>query len=196
MKLFKIIFKKKVVSPNNNSAPENLSKNLNVNIQKVKNEFGNSSDLDINLCNDNDLSYVSIYLDSIVDKSTINSLSSEIAEVLKIKSKSKDFSPEGYFNSFKSTLNGFRKVQEGTDFNTLVDELTSGKTIFLVDGYNKFFSIDTFMLKEDLFQSLHHRMLSEDLRTALLKVLVLISPSSENVLKTNPYGSRTCLWDM
>ncbi len=147
MKLFKIIFKKKVVSPNNNSAPENLSKNLNVNIQKVKNEFGNSSDLDINLCNDNDLSYVSIYLDSIVDKSTINSLSSEIAEVLKIKSKSKDFSPEGYFNSFKSTLNGFRKVQEGTDFNTLVDELTSGKTIFLVDGYNKFFSIDTFYVE-------------------------------------------------
>jgi len=82
-----------------------------------------------------------------VEKNTINSLSSEIAEVLKVQSKLKDFTPEGYFYLFKNTLSGFRNLHEGTDLKSLTDELTCGKTVFLVDGYNKFFSIDTYYVE-------------------------------------------------
>ena len=146
MKTFKNLFRKKA-NANNSSAPENLSKDININIEKIRNEFGNSSDLFINLCNDDNLRYVSIYIDNLVDRSTINSLSSEIAEVLNAKSKHRDHTPEGNFNLFKNTLSGFRKFEEGTDFNTLTNELTSGKTLFLIDGYNKFFSIDTFYVE-------------------------------------------------
>ncbi len=168
MKPFRNLFKKKAGNTDNNknSAPQNLNKDISINIQKIRDEFGNSSDLFINLCNNIELSYVSIYFDDLVDRRTINSLSSEISKVLISKSKSKDLTPEGYFNLFKNTIFGFRKIQEGTDFNSLIDELTSGKTIFIVDGYNKFFTIDTY--------SVEGRSISE--------------PTSQNVIR----GPKEC----
>ncbi|EPR07638.1 spore germination protein [Ruminiclostridium papyrosolvens] len=149
MKAFGNLFKKKT-HISNISESENLSRNINKNIEKIKNELGNSSDLSINLCKDNineNLCYVSIYIENIVDKDTINSLSSEITNVLKAKDKLKDCTPEGYFNLFKNALFGFRKSEEGTDFNVLISNLLSGKTLFFIDGYNKFFSIDTFSVE-------------------------------------------------
>ena len=149
MKAFGNLFKKKT-HISNASAPENLSKDINKNIEKIRNELGNSSDLSINLCKDNisgNLCYVSINIENLVDKNTINSLSSEITNVLKAKDKLKDCTPEGYFNLFKNALFGFRKFEEGTDFNVLMSNLLSGKTLFFVDGYNKFFSIDTFSVE-------------------------------------------------
>ena len=149
MKTFGDLFKKKT-HISNISTPENLSKDINQYIEKIRNELGNSSDLSINLFKDNtneNLCYVSIYIENLVDKDTINSLSSEITNVLKAQDKLKDCTPEGYFNLFKNSLFGFRKLEEGTDFNVLISGLLSGKTIFSVDGYNKFFSIDTFSVE-------------------------------------------------
>ena len=146
MKLFKNLFTKKV-NTDNSSVAEYLSKDINKNIEKIRNELGNSSDLSINICkikNHDNLNYVSIYIDNLVEMDTINSLSQEIAEFLTKSGKLQEDSSEGYFNSFKNALSGFRKFEEGMDFNVLINDLLSGKTLFLVDGYNKFFSIDTF----------------------------------------------------
>lgn len=157
MKLFKDLFKKKG-NKKNTSTSDNMSKETSISISKdlienterIRNEFGNSSDLSINICNvynHDDLCYATIYIENLVDKNTINSLSLEIAEVLKSKKNLEDHSSEGYFRAFKNILLGFRKFEEGSDFNVLVDDLISGKTIFLVNKCNKFFSIDTFSVE-------------------------------------------------
>ncbi len=153
MKPFKNLFKKKE-NNRNSSAIENankdISKDLKINIEKIRNEFGNASDLSINLSkvnNHDNLCYASIYIENLVDKSTINSLSSEITEVLKAKNRLEDRTPEGYFNTFKNTLLGFRKFEEGSDLNILINDLISGKSIFLVNGCGKFFSVDTFSVQ-------------------------------------------------
>ncbi len=166
MKPFRNLFRKKTTNTVKNSVSENISKDININMQKIRDEFGNSSDLLINLCNDKDLSYVSIYIDNLVGKSIINCLSSEISEVLKEKKKWSNLTPEDYYNLFKKTINGFREIQEGTDFDSLIEELTSGKTIFIVDGCNKYFSIDTY--------SVEGRSISE--------------PTSQNVIR----GPKDC----
>ncbi len=168
MRVFKNLFKKKKDS-NNISAPENISKDINKTIEKLRNEFGNSSDLSINLCKENgndNIWHASIHIDSLVDMNTINSISSELTELAKAKHKLEDRTPEGYFNLFKKALLGIRRFEEGTDFNAIVDGLLAGKTIFLVNGYNKFFSIDTF--------SVESRSISE--------------PTSQNVIR----GPKEC----
>ncbi len=145
MKLFKNLFMKKV-NTYNGSVAEYLNKDINKNIDKIKNELGNSSDLSIHLCkvkNHDNLSYVSMYIDNLVDMDTINSLSQEIAEISTNNGKVQESSSEGYFNLFKNALSGFRKCEEGIDFNVSINGLLSGKTLFLVDGFNKFFLIDT-----------------------------------------------------
>ncbi len=168
MKAFKSLFKKKTGS-NNITYPENISKDINKNIEKIRNEFGNSSDLSINLCKDNvndNLRYASIYIDNLVEINTINSISSEVTEIFKAKHKLEERTPEGYFKLLKNALLGIRKFEEGTDYNALATDLLSGKTIFLVDGCNKFFSIDTF--------SVEGRAISE--------------PTSQNVIR----GPKEC----
>lgn len=153
MKPFKNLLKKKE-NKNNNSAPKYMSneidKDINKNIEKVRNEFGNSSDLSISISrvyNHDDLCYATIYIENLVDKNTINSLSLGIVEVLESKEKLEDRSPEGYFRAFKNILLGFRKFEEDSDFNVLINNLASGKTIFLVDGCSKFITLDIFSVE-------------------------------------------------
>ncbi|PYG90339.1 spore germination protein KA [Ruminiclostridium sufflavum DSM 19573] len=146
---FKRIFKNNMKTDNLSSS-ENISKDLDKNLEKIKSEFGFSSDLSIGVSTVNiqsSLCYASIYIDNLTDKNTINSLSEEIAEVMKAKNNSGARTPEEYFNLFKNSLTGFRKFREGTNLNDLINDLLSGKTLFLVDKYHKFLSIDTFSVE-------------------------------------------------
>lgn len=148
MKKLKNLFKKKNnTNTNNGYSPEGVNNDLTKNTDKIKNELGNSSDLCINVSkiNNDKLYYASIYIDNLIDKNTINSLSSTLGEVL--KSESEALKPDDYFNKVKNTILGFRKFEEGSNFNVLINDLLSGKTIFLIDGYNKFLAINTFAIE-------------------------------------------------
>lgn len=117
-----------------------MSKKLNENVDWIKRELGNSSDISINIGtvgNNQDLHYASIYIHNLVDSSRINTLSMEISGIL----LSKSMISHDYFDIVKNTLSSFRKAQEGSDYNTLIDNLLSGGTVFLLDGNDKFFSI-------------------------------------------------------
>lgn len=130
----------------NNSDNKSLNRNIDENITKIKNELHNSSDLTINLSsfNSNDcLKYTIIYFSSLVDKKIINNITIEVYRLMDRKQSS----IEGNYNTFVNFISGFQNSEQSEDLNTLCDGLLSGKTVFIVDGYNKFFSVDTFSVE-------------------------------------------------
>ncbi|MBP7174662.1 MAG: spore germination protein [Thermoclostridium sp.] len=124
-----------------------LGKKLDENVAIIKNELGNSSDLSINISvlDANGLHYAVLYIDNLIDNSSINSLSIELSEMFKAKDASK--APKDSFSILSNFLSGFRETEEGYEFDALIQDILSGNTIFLLDGYDKFLSIDTFMPK-------------------------------------------------
>ncbi|MGE5677450.1 MAG: spore germination protein [Pseudomonadota bacterium] len=124
-----------------------LSTDIHETITRIKLELGSPSDLLINLNESGkhgNLKYASIYIENIVDKSSINSLSAEIAELLKSIDMYEGLSPDGYLSMLRNTLSCFRRHEEGTSFNSLCDSIITGKTILLIDRCDRFFSIDNF----------------------------------------------------
>ncbi|UNC91989.1 spore germination protein [Candidatus Contubernalis alkaliaceticus] len=139
MKFFNIFFKKSQKNKDNYSI--NISKDINKNINKLKNDFGHCTDLVVNyLINHKNLICLIVYIKSLVDDSTINSLSLEQA---KLKWEYVNTAPGPNFNELMGYFSGLRDTKEGSDYEALCAELLSGNTIFLIDGCNKYFSIDT-----------------------------------------------------
>lgn len=142
----KKLFNKKPVKHNKtseNTSTTQIYKSITQNISKIKYEFGNSSDLEVDCFkfeSNKDLLCANIYITSMVDKDTINSLSSEMA---KLKYDSRQNKIEISFNSIMNYFSGFRALNQASDFETLYNELLSGNTVFLADGCNNFFSIST-----------------------------------------------------
>ncbi|MGE5474159.1 MAG: spore germination protein [Ignavibacteriales bacterium] len=123
-----------------------ISKNLNETISYIKSELGDPSDLCISISklgSNKDLSYASIYIQNLVDISRINTLSIEISQIALSYDKLKSITSDGYFNIVKNNLSSFRKSQEGSDYETLINFLLSGGTILLLEGCSKFLSIYT-----------------------------------------------------
>lgn len=126
-----------------NTSTTELNKSIHQNINKIKSEFGNSGDFELSCFKfdkNKDLLCANIYIKSLVDKNTINSLSLEMA---KIKHDSYNKKAEINFDWLVNYFSGFRELKEGSDFETLYDDLLSGNTVFLIDGCSKFFSIFT-----------------------------------------------------
>ncbi len=137
------------ITAQNDANTENttINKNMLQNIDKIKNEFGNSTDLLINISKFKNFQYASIYIDNIIDKNITNSLSMEISEMLEAKVKKEEPTPEDYFNQFSSFLTAFRKAEEGSDLNNLCTDLLSGKTILLLESCDKYLSIKSFSVE-------------------------------------------------
>ncbi len=93
------------------------------------------------------LQYAALYIDNLIDNSSIDSLSIELSKMFKVKDALKTSMPKDSFTILSSFLSGFRETEEGCEFDTLIHNLLSGNTIFLLDGYDKFLSIDTFLPK-------------------------------------------------
>lgn len=140
----RILKKRPRKTKNNNDAGSAgyISKNLNENIIKLKNEFGHNSDLEVNyfeFANDTDLICARLYIKSLIDKNIVNSLSLALAQ-LKYE-----------YRNIKSDINidlicyfsGLAESKEGFDYETLYANLLSGNTVFLIDGCNKFFAVIT-----------------------------------------------------
>lgn len=146
MKLFRNS-KGKKSSTTNTCITNCLGKVLDDNIEKINRELGDPSDLVIQICkpdNYDGLRYANIYIETLVANSSINSLSMEMTEILTPKNALKISTPEEYFRMFQNYFLSFRKSEEGSDFAALFTNLLSGKTIILVDGYDRFISIDIY----------------------------------------------------
>ncbi len=125
-----------------------ISKDLDKNIEKIKSELGDPSDLVIDFFkpkNYDGLRCANMYIENLVDKDSINSLSMGLAEALHPKNKLDASSPIDYFNVFENYFLSFRKSEVSSEFDTLFTNLLSGKAIILVEGYDKFISIDIFL---------------------------------------------------
>lgn len=120
-----------------------ISKDLDENITKLKNDFGNSIDLIINHFKFNDntnIVYANIYIKNLADKSIINSLSAVLAE---LKSECCNEKTDVSFDTLINYFSDFRDLTEHCDFESLYANLLSGNTVFLMDGCDKFFSLVT-----------------------------------------------------
>ncbi len=121
-----------------------ISTDINKNITKIKNDFGHSSDLEVNYFifdNNKDLICANIYIKNLVDKSIINSLSLELA---KLKSECGNAKADMNFDALMNCFSGLRDSKEGFDYETLYSDLLSGNTVFLIEGSNKFFTVVTY----------------------------------------------------
>jgi len=120
-----------------------ISKDINENITKLRNDFGHSSDLIVNFFkfdSNNNLICANIYIKNLVDKSIMNSLSIELA---KLKNEYSNAKPSINFDALRNYFSGLRDIKEGFDYETFYADLLSGNTVFLIDGCDKFFTVVT-----------------------------------------------------
>lgn len=143
-------FKRKIRSKNitvKTFAYSCLSKDIDENIEKIKCELGNPSDLVVNVFeknNFNELKYTNIYIETLVDKKSIDNMSSNIMELYNKSNPLEVSTPEENFNILIKYSLSFRKTEAGSDFEVLISNLLFGKAILLVDGCDKFISIDVY----------------------------------------------------
>lgn len=120
---------------------KSLSSKLEINILQVKTELGNSSDVVVTQLKINkDIECAIVYISSLVDKNSINTLSLEEATTLLEKNK---HWRDTAFDTIKNAIIGFKEATVAQDYDTLCNSLLAGNTVFLIDGYNKFFAIET-----------------------------------------------------
>src|SRR5690606_35605433 len=103
-------------------------------IARLKNDFGHDSDLVVHyfkLQNIRGLVCANIYIKSLVDKRTIDSLSIELSS---LKCKWLCDNTDLNIDMLMNCLAGLRDAREGSDYEAIYTELLSGNTVFLVDG--------------------------------------------------------------
>ncbi|SHH75063.1 spore germination protein KA [Sporobacter termitidis DSM 10068] len=119
-----------------------LSRDLKANIVTLQTDFGHSPDLIINLAQlrKNTALYASVYLTEMIDHTVINSISNELSQIdaERIKSKS-----ESVFDFLLNTVTKLRATRSGNDYTKMYEEILSGNTVFLVDGYDIYISVST-----------------------------------------------------
>lgn len=128
---------------NEDNASIKINKDINENVNRIKIDFSGISDFKIDyfkLDNNEDFICATICIKSLTDKIIMNSLSLELSR-LKI-----DFDNSKHNIDFDTLVNyfsGIRDLKEDDDYENLYAELLLGNIVFLVNGYDKFFSIIT-----------------------------------------------------
>lgn len=120
-----------------------ISSNINDNISRIREDFGNSSDLIFNCFKFDaarEVTCASLYIKDLVDSNILDSLAQELAKFKFEYDKSR---PDAVFDALKDSFTGLRYISEGSDFETIYNQLLMGNTVFLTDGCSKFFSIAT-----------------------------------------------------
>jgi spore germination protein KA len=119
-----------------------LYADLDSNIEKLRSDFGNSSDLNINLIKqvNTNLSLAVVYLIEMVDTKTLNAISDELTKQTSEHTKIKR---EQSFEILMNQITNIRATKNGSDFTALYKELLAGNTAFILDGYGRFVSVST-----------------------------------------------------
>lgn len=119
-----------------------LYRDLLKNIINIKADFGQNDDLIVNSfkwSDNQDTICASLYIKTLVNTDTINSLSEEIS-TLKMKDDSRPVLP---FDVLHAYFSGVRGLKEGNRFIDLYADLLSGNTVFLLHGSSQYLSIPT-----------------------------------------------------
>lgn len=119
-----------------------INKCISESITKVKNDFNNSSDIEISYFkfnNNINPTCASVYIKSLVDENVVKSLSLEIAKL----------EYEGCGNKFqinadmlKNYFSNVSHSREESNYKVLYENLLYGNIVFLVDGYDKFYTVN------------------------------------------------------
>lgn len=119
-----------------------INEDINETISKLKSDFGNSSDFVVNYFKfeNKNLLCADIFIKSLVDTNAIDNLSKELTK-LQFEWRNKQLDID--FETLMSCFSGVRDSKEGFDYETLYEDLLSGHTVFLLNGYNKFFTVVT-----------------------------------------------------
>lgn len=135
---------KKIYTRNRNDnihAEIDISKNIGENLGRIKNDFGHCDDLIVNsfkFNNHSDINCAFLYINNLVDKNIINSLSSDITQ---LKYELSDNNPNYCFSDLINCFSGLRDTKKGTDYTSLYSELLSGNTVLLIDGYKEYIAV-------------------------------------------------------
>ena len=126
---------------------KSFNPNIVENLNRVKITFGNSVDLSIRQFDmkirRKDLKLAIIFLSGLADKSKLDNLSLELNELIVSEICNQD-TLDLCFDKLKTSLLCESKIHEGSDYETLYNQILSGNTIILADGCNKFLVLNTF----------------------------------------------------
>lgn len=115
------------------------------NINKVKKDMNDSSDLSIRLVQlNNHIKYAILFIKNLIEERTLNSISTQLMELNNDENNHGEKNNKNVFNLFYSMLLGCRDVTEGDDYDSLYSFLLNGNTLILVDGCNKFIAVNTY----------------------------------------------------
>lgn len=134
-------------APMSAKARENLSKNLNKNLRKIKELLGNSSDViirEFNIGLNNEVNAAVVCIDGMVEKAMINEnimkslmLHARIAKPTPLTGKI------DMLTAIKKNALTTVELKEVKTFEEVFDGILSGETVLLIDGYNIALKADT-----------------------------------------------------
>jgi spore germination protein KA len=119
-----------------------LSGDMKTDIERIVSDFGRCGDLvvsEINMAKTG-VPLTIVYLKSMSDEDLVNAISEELN---RISTESRRKQPDAVFQHLSNSVAAARSKSEGHDFKALYKEILDGNTVFLIDGYNRFFSIAT-----------------------------------------------------
>jgi len=118
-----------------------LSGDIYENVRELESVFGPDSDLIVRffkLKNNRDFIGANIYIKSLVDRGTVNSLSVELSK-LKCGARNGEFGIN--VDTFMSNFSGLREAKVGYDYEALFEDLLAGNIVLLIDGCKKYLAI-------------------------------------------------------
>jgi spore germination protein KA len=126
----------------NNAQEQLLSNSLQENIDKIKQDTGNSKDIiikELSSNNNNNIRMGIIYTNGLVNKNFVQDfiLDTISKKLEKVSADESILSQENVFMLLKQLLLPIGCIDEIGDLDTLYIQLFSGNTITLIDGYNK-----------------------------------------------------------
>lgn len=116
-----------------------ISKNIDINIDNIKNIYGNSGDIQNRIIKIKNKKIAYMYLESV---SSDDKISDFLVKNISSLVKDNNVNFKDLFNNLKNTIYN-SNLSIVTDMNDLLYRLSSGFTIIFVEGYNKVISIET-----------------------------------------------------
>lgn len=132
--------------------------NIKKNINRIKSVLGDSNDLSIlefAIKTKKNVSLAVLFISGMADEKKIENLSLQLNELISSSNYDERSALESFFGKEQSALEACfirlktsllcgSKVIEAADYETLFNQILSGNTVLLMDGYSKFLAIHTY----------------------------------------------------
>ncbi|SFJ81090.1 spore germination protein KA [Halobacillus dabanensis] len=130
-----------------NENENSIDKNLSVNINKLKQDLGDSSDLVIRhfeMGGEPLVEIAAVYMSGLVDEKNVNEFVSGALNVeASIEKRAQEYRGVNSFDFIKAHAHSVEKVTVVSEWDKLLLAVLSGYTVILVDGYEEAISGDT-----------------------------------------------------